>query len=235
MGNKIKRKLSTELYHAAAFYTIILLIIGFLAGVVYDKYLTDNLRNNITSISDFSFTSEILYALEGTDEFCEIYPYTIKRVEEETWRIGVILDQLESDHRLPEDLKLKYFDMELREKKKKKRAFTACNISSIVLIYFYTNDVDKCFKCSSEGFELTIARKNLIDKNYSIKVYAFDGEVDHSIVKYLKKKYMIKEYPSIVVLYKNKAKVLEGFNTADEIVKEIDILKSQSFSESSFS
>ncbi len=221
MGNKIKRKLSTELYHAAAFYTIILLAIGFLAGVIYDKYLTDNLRNDISSISDFSFTSEILYALEGTDEFCEVYPSTIKRVEQETWRIGAILDQLESDNRLPEDLKLKYFDMELRDYFLTKRAYEACNISSIVLIYFYTNNIDKCPQCSSEGFELTIARKNLIDKNYSIKIYAFDGEVEHSIVQYLKRKYNISKYPSIIVMYKNSTRVLEGFTKAENIINEV--------------
>ncbi len=228
MGNKIKRKLSLELYHAAAFYTIILLVIGFLAGYVYDKYLTDNLRNNISSVSDLSFTSEILYALEGSEEFCEIYPSTMKRVEEETWRIGSVLDQLENDNRLPEDLKMKYFDMELRDYFLTKRAYESCNISSIILIYFYSNDVEKCFKCSSEGFELTIARNTLLENNESIKIYAFDGDADHEIVKYLKSKYSIDTYPSIVVLYRDKHSILSGFVTSDQIISGVNRIKSLS-------
>ena len=166
MGDKIKRKISKEIYLVAIFYTILLIGIGFILGFIYDRYLTDNITYDINTLSDFSFTSEILYALKGSEEFCEVYPYTIKRMEEQTWRIGVLIDQLEKDNRLDRRLKQRYFDMELRDYFITKQAQQRCNIPSLTIIYFYTNDRKLCPSCGAEGFELTISRNEMIKKAF---------------------------------------------------------------------
>ena len=226
MGNKIRRSLSKELYFLAIFYTVLLLAIGFTVGFVYDRYLAQDIENDINVLSDLSLTSEVLYALEGSDEFCEVYPYTIKEVEEQTWRIGVLLDKLEKENRLDKRIKQRYFDMEIRDYFLTKRAYESCNIESVSLLYFYTNDKTKCFSCNAQGYELTIARNELTKENKTIKIYAFDGEYENKLLSYLKDKYEIEKYPTIIVLYRDKYEKIEGLTGYEDILNSVDEIMS---------
>ncbi len=195
---KAKRKLSTGLYKLAFFYAVLLLIIGFTLGVVYDSFISKGMEDEINKIIELSTTSEILYA--SGEEFCTIFPRTMKEIEEQTWKLGVMIDELESKNRIGEDLKLKYFDLQVRDFFLVKKASKECRINPLIIMYFYTNNLVECEECYEQGFELAIARNSLLEK-VPIKIYAFEGKTSHSVVNYFKEKYNISSYPSLVFIY----------------------------------
>lgn len=223
MGHEIKRKFSLSVYAIGLIYTLIVISIGFVAGMAYDNYAYQEVRNEISEISESASTMQIISAVYGTEDFCKIYPKISSELEEQTWKLGEKLQYMEENNKIDLDLKKRYFDLELRDYFLFKKASNDCNINSPVILYFYTNSEEKkCNDCARQGSELTFAREELKADGILIKAYSFDGEINHDILEFIKNKYAIKNYPSIVIEKNNKFTLLNGLTEKSAIINEIE-------------
>lgn len=217
----MKRKFTRTLYVMALVYTAILLFLGFLAGMYYNNYLYNELREDLDLLSESSSTTQALLSMSA-EKFCEAFPYMMPYVEENTWRLGEKIEYLEESKEVPKSLKMRYFDLEFRDMYLVEKAKDLCHINATIILYFYTNSKEKkCANCDAEGAQLTFARKELIDKGVNLKVYVFDGELGHPLVELEKRKYNITSYPTIVIIKGNSPLVMRGFTSKESIVNAV--------------
>ena len=92
-----------------------------------------------------------------------------------------------------------------------------CGIKPITIIYFYSNTGD-CEDCKREGYVLTKLREEFPE----LRIYAFDANLDLSVVKTMKSIYGIKETLPALVIWDE---AYYGFKSSEDIEKIIPQLK----------
>lgn len=92
-----------------------------------------------------------------------------------------------------------------------------CGIKPITIIYFYSNTGD-CDDCKREGYVLTKLREEFPE----LRIYAFDYNLDLSVVKTMKSLYGIKNTLPAVVIWDE---AYYGFKSPEDIEKIIPQLK----------
>lgn len=92
-----------------------------------------------------------------------------------------------------------------------------CGIKPITIIYFYSNTGD-CGDCKREGYVLTKLREEFPE----LRIYAFDANLDLSVVKTMKSIYSIKGTLPALVIWDE---AYYGFKSSDDIEKIIPQLK----------
>ena len=122
-------------------------------------------------------------------------------------------------NRNPEVISLKkaYSLLEVKDYLLVKQIKEKCGVNPITIIYFYSNAGD-CADCIREGYVLTKLREEFPE----LRVYAFDYNLDLSVVKTMKSIYGIKNtLPSLTVWEEN----YYGFKDTASIEKIIPQLK----------
>ncbi len=196
----MKRDFSTALFLSAFILTLFIFVAGFIVGIFYTNALNKNLMDQTSDVSDSLSVLQVSLLLDK-DHFCELAPYVIPRLEEESWKIGERLQYLEEKGTTDPKLKNTYFEYEYRDMLLVGKAIKDCNYSSKQLIYFYTNKPGKCKKCRDQGFEISKAREELKKRNITLRVYSFDGLLP-GMGSYLAKRYNVSQYPTLII--KNK-------------------------------
>lgn len=92
-----------------------------------------------------------------------------------------------------------------------------CGIKPITIIYFYSNTGD-CNDCKREGYVLTKLREEFPE----LRIYAFDANLDLSVVKTMKSIYNIKDTLPALVIWDE---AYYGFKSSEDIEKIIPQLK----------
>lgn len=92
-----------------------------------------------------------------------------------------------------------------------------CGIKPITIIYFYSNKGD-CNDCKREGYVLTKLREEFPE----LRIYAFDYNLDLSVVKTMKSLYGIKNTLPALVIWDE---AYYGFKSPEDIEKIIPQLK----------
>lgn len=92
-----------------------------------------------------------------------------------------------------------------------------CGIKPITIIYFYSNTGD-CNDCKREGYVLTKLREEFPE----LRIYAFDANLDLSVVKTMKSIYGIKDTLPALVIWDE---AYYGFKSSEDIEKIIPQLK----------
>lgn len=92
-----------------------------------------------------------------------------------------------------------------------------CGIKPITIIYFYSNTGD-CNDCKREGYVLTKLREEFPE----LRIYAFDANLDLSVVKTMKSIYSIKDTLPALVIWDE---AYYGFKSSEDIEKIIPQLK----------
>lgn len=92
-----------------------------------------------------------------------------------------------------------------------------CGIKPITIIYFYSNTGD-CNDCKREGYVLTKLREEFPE----LRIYAFDANLDLSVVKTMKSIYGIKDTLPTLVIWDE---AYYGFKSSEDIEKIIPQLK----------
>ena len=164
---KLKRKVSTGKYLAAAIITIAIFLIGVFLGYVLDEQRVNYLEKSLNDesmdvlslqmqekfINDFkeekncgamkTVMNSVLVGLEKTRGRLEDYKKDSSR------------NQLDY-----EDLKRKYMLEEIRFWMLAKDAKETCNFNFVQVLYVYGNE-NNCKKCYEQGIALTYLKKQL--------------------------------------------------------------------------
>lgn len=65
------------------------------------------------------------------------------------------------------------------------------------MLFFYSNDENKCGDCDQQGFILSFVRKKY--PNLNVHVYSFNFDINNPAISTLKHYYNITTVPSIVI------------------------------------
>lgn len=119
----------------------------------------------------------------------------------------------------PEVISLKkyYSILQIKDYLLVKQVNLKCGVKPITIIYFYSNAGD-CDDCIREGYVLTKLREQFPE----LRIYAFDYNLDLSVVKTMKSIYGVKNtLPSLTIWEEN----YYGFKSAEDIEKIIPQLE----------
>ncbi len=214
----MERKMSINLYVGAFIITSLLFIAGFLIGSKYQEHIYYSLGEEVRMMEERMMDITLLMLVEDSEYFCEIYNEKLPQLDQDTYLLGEKLEYMENKKGIyDEDTKKRYFELELRDFILMTKAENKCDIDIPMLLYFYNNK--DCKKCYEQGYEITKARKDTDKNNKVVRVYTFDGSINSAVVRALKEKYNIDEYPTIVVINKNETNKLEGYHNKEELCK----------------
>lgn len=207
-----KRKINKGKYVIAFIISLSIFVIGILIGTL----MTNNKFNSISQLQQELrtqvLTLETQYSIVSQNP-CNSLDFP--ELTEELYKMSDNLDSLESqvgknNENLLELIEY-YSVLEIRHWLFLKEATKRCNINLNLILYFYSNDENKCKDCGVQGYVLTFLRKKYIDKN--IYVYSFNTDLENNAVNTLVRLYNITKLPSVVI----NEKTYYGFKDRDEI------------------
>lgn len=198
-------------------YILAFLVTTFIFGVAYllAEYMYDRRVDSVKSIEDRInrniLESEIQYQLLA-DAACEVSDNTT--LTEEMNTLAQKLQYMEEQQGVdtPEVLSLKkyYSLLQIKNYLLLKENARQCDTNPVSILYFYSNTGDCGEACKKEGYVLTDLRQTYP----GLHVYAFDYNLDLSIISTLKSIYHLDNaLPALVI----NRKPYYGFKTQAEI------------------
>lgn len=97
-----------------------------------------------------------------------------------------------------------------------------CGTKPITVIYFYSNNGD-CDECTREGYVLTELRKEFPE----LRIYAFDYNLDLSVVKTMKSIYEIKNTLPALVIWDEPYYGFKGSEDIEKIIPQLKKLRAE--------
>ena len=208
----MKRKMSISLYVLALLITILIFGLGVYLGTIIDKSKVSNISSEVETISQRLSNTQLLLLLEDSSSFCPLYKDELDNLDGQTEKIGLQLQFLEDTKGIIDvELKKQYFVLEAQAYLLSQKVNEKCGSNDVLLLYFYSNK--NCNDCKKQGEYILTARENIKSRNFSIKIYSFDGDLGTPIVDALRNKYSISKYPSIVI----NENLVEGFLNTNQI------------------
>jgi len=217
--NERKRKWKIEVYILSGFAVFIIFALAFCLSYIYAEHvLSPNMENDLSSASSSMLTLLTIKMLEeNSSTFCLFYNSSFEKFDEDTWRLGGKLEMLEAKGLRDDDLKRKYFELEMRDYLLAKEAKKRCGKKDVLILYFYSNRDKECPDCWKQGQVLSEVRNEMKDKGMFVRVFSFDGALDSPVVDFLKTQHNITRYPTLII---NEKKVV-GFMDKEKIEKMI--------------
>ncbi len=218
--NARKREWRVEVYLLSGFVVLLIFALAFCISYIYAEHvLSPNMENDLSSASSSMLTLLTIKMLEeNTSTFCMFYNISFEKFDEETWRLGGKLEMLEAKGMRDDDLKKKYFELEMRDYLLAREAKKRCGKKDVLIIYFYSNRDKECPDCWKQGQVLNEVRKEMKNKGVFVRVFSFDGALDSPVVDFFKAQYGITHYPTLII----NGEKLTGFVDKEEIEKEIN-------------
>ncbi|OGZ06537.1 MAG: hypothetical protein A3C93_04975 [Candidatus Lloydbacteria bacterium RIFCSPHIGHO2_02_FULL_54_17] len=169
------------------------------------KSIEENIDRNILE-------SEIQYALLA-DAACEVgeegSPLLINELNALARRLSYMEDQRGADDTEVVGLKKYYSLLEIKDYLLLRERTRQCGEKPLSILYFYSNEGD-CAECEKMGIVLTSMR----ERYDTLHVYAFDFNLDLSVIDSLKAIYKLENrLPALVI----DRKPYYGFKTREEI------------------
>ena len=213
-----RRKTNFGRYLVAFVISASIFVIGLLIGTIFtenklssiDK-LEQDLRTQVLTVeTQYSIASQNPCALIDSDE-----------LNSELYKLDSTLSSLETDlGKNNEDVLrlVEYYSLlEVRQWLFVKDASKKCGKNPILILFFYSNNANKCTDCEVQGYVLTFLRKQYPEK--SIYVYSFNTDINNTVIKTMMKVYNVKTLPSIVI----NDKTYEGFKDRNQLEKILNI------------
>lgn len=214
---KVKRKISMT--HVIAFIiSILLFFVGILMGLQFSYYGMSEVERGFEELKNDEYIMEILILMEESDELsCGFYEKQMEKFNSDTYEFGKMLDRAENAKGKydPEVMKLKssYSLMELRDSLLLKQIEKKCNISKIIVYYFYSNGEDYDLR-RDQGKVLDMVKR----ESPIIMIYSFDINARSPVTDLMREKYNITSVPAMII----NDKKYEGFRNYDELTKIIE-------------
>lgn len=200
----------------------ITLIIFFGALVISNKFSTERLAEIKAiegNISMDILASETQFALLK-DSSCKAIDHSSAFSEELntlSQKLAYMEDDLGPKNAEVIDLKKYYSLLQVKDYLLVKQVQEKCGVKPITIIYFYSNTGD-CDDCVREGYVLTKLREEFPE----LRIYAFDYNLDLSVVKTMKSLYGVRNtLPALTIWEEN----YYGFKSSEDIEKIIPQLK----------
>lgn len=200
----------------------ITVVVFFGALLVSNKLSSERLaeiRSIENNISMDILSSETQFALLK-DSSCKAIDHGTAFSEELndlTQKLSYMEDSLGSTNPQVINLKKYYSLLQVKDYLLVKQVKEKCGVKPITVIYFYSNAGD-CADCVREGYVLTKLREEFPE----LRIYAFDYNLDLSVVKTMKSIYGVRNtLPALNIWEEN----YYGFKSAEDIEKIIPQLK----------
>ena len=178
-------KVTGNVYLTALFLTGLLLVVGFILGVMFQEGRQNKWDTMYLKTAN---TLDFLLFLDN-DSFCALYPIYEEEIRGEIDYMVHTLEALEKAGRLTDEMKNPFYILQFKEYLLLQRAHRECGRRVTFLFYFYSGDDIK-----DRLKELEIQRRMT---NYT-RLYVFDGRSSFPVVRYLKKRLCVRELPALV-------------------------------------
>lgn len=186
---------------------------------IFTKKRIDEIRSIEDKVSLDILASETQFALLK-DSSCKTIDHSTAFSEELSTlseKLSYMENNLGSDSPGVLNLKKYYSLLEVKDYLLVKQVREKCSVKPITIIYFYTSD-ENCDDCVKERYVLTKLRAEFPE----LRIYAFDYNLDLSVVKTMKSLYGVRNtLPALNIWEEN----YYGFKTAEDIEKIIPQLK----------
>ncbi len=193
-----KRKISKNKYLLAFFISSSIFIIGILVGALITNAKYSSLDLAMQDIRAQILSLETQYAIAENNP-CSFVNF--EDLSKELYFMGDSITLLEgqvgkTNNRVLELVKY-YSILEIKHYLFLKSVNEKCDKNYRLVLFFYSNDEDKCGSCGQQGYILSFLRKKY--PNLNIHVYSFNSDIDSPAVETLKHYYNITLVPSIVI------------------------------------
>ena len=187
-------------------------------GLQLSYYGMSELGKEFEELKNDEYIMEILMLMEESDEIsCSFYGQQMEKFNYDTNEFGKMLDRAENAKGKgdPEVMKLKssYALMEFRDSLFLKQIKTRCNLSNIIIYYFYSNGEDYDPR-TDQGKVLT----RIKDEKPSIMIYNFDVNARSPVTELMREKHNITHVPTMII----NDKKYDGYKKYDELNKIIE-------------
>lgn len=190
----VKRRITLKIYVLAFIITVAIFLLGVYVGQLVDTRVSEDLMTELKYYNEESVSLEIMLLLGDSPSFCPLYLEESDVLEQNTIQLGEQLTYLEETKGIYDDeLKKQYFLLETKAYLLAGKVNEMCKTNKTLVLYFYSKD---CGECEMQG---EILDEVVEESDQEIRIYSFDGESDSAVVKSLKNKYYIAEYPTLVV------------------------------------
>ncbi|MCD6434402.1 MAG: hypothetical protein J7L14_02220 [Candidatus Diapherotrites archaeon] len=206
------RKISFHLYFSALIIAMVIFVAGLYLGFTISETARSALAEEMQDIEFTFYSSELLFLLEPSVEFCPVYGEQLGLLDRKTAQIGAKLEYLENVKKeFDFDLKRKYFVLEAETYLLAEKFREICDYNYSLILYFYTRD---CEGCIEQGHILDEVKRKFGE---SVRIYSFDLSIGSSVAEALARKYAVRKTPAVIV----DGKLLEGLSSREEIEKNL--------------
>ncbi|MFA6035983.1 MAG: hypothetical protein WC759_03425 [Candidatus Micrarchaeia archaeon] len=209
----VLRQIRWGTYLVAFVISVLLFTTGILIGTQLVQTVNAGLENDLQSLRSRTAELELLMLLkeDNSTELCGFYQGQLQEFDVQTTAFGQKLDILEKNRGRGDEavleLKREYMLMEVRDFLLVKKINEGCPQKIDTMLYFYSNT--NCPDCERQG-EIGPPLKQ---EKPDLMIYAFDADLQVSVVNALMHLYSVKEYPALVV----NGKTLEGYRSKEEV------------------
>ncbi|MEK6947652.1 MAG: hypothetical protein AABX19_00260 [Nanoarchaeota archaeon] len=123
----------------------------------------------------------------------------VDNLVDELSKIGETLTSIENDPSTNHDdilaLKEYYSLLEIRHMIYMQKFNEQCGKKLDIVLYFYSNDEEKCIDCSSQGYILSYIR----NKYSNVRIYSYDIDIDNPAIRTLMKLNNVTAAPSLII------------------------------------
>ncbi|MFZ2303262.1 MAG: hypothetical protein WAV98_00540 [Minisyncoccia bacterium] len=215
----MRTKIETKKYIYAF---IITSLVFFGALIVSNKFSTQRIAEIKTIEDNIS-----MHILASETQFALLKDFSCKAIDHGTafseelstlaQKLSYMEDDLGTNNSEVISVKKYYSLLQVKDYLLIKQVKEKCGTKPITVIYFYSNAGD-CEDCVKEGYVLTKLREEFPE----LRIYAFDYNLDLSVVKTMKSLYGVRNtLPALVIWDEN----YYGFKTTEDIEKIIPQLK----------
>lgn len=215
------RKISKEIYIAAALITLGVFLLGLLLGLVIEGKRTTYIES-VSKKQNLEYSSlQVQYAFidqlsqeKNCDAVAKTFEENIKNLESTRLR----LESFDTDAKINKNefdlLKRDYILAQLRYWLLAKTTKDLCGSEIVSILYFFS-DNKECPDCDEQAFVLTYLKKLFKEK---LLIFSFDSKFEKEpMINLLKKSYNITTYPNLII----EGKKQSGFNDKESILKTI--------------
>ncbi|MFH1125644.1 MAG: hypothetical protein V1703_00830 [Candidatus Altiarchaeota archaeon] len=182
-----------NIYLTAAFFSLLLYLLGVFSGLFIEKSMTDYTEARIYSLQRNLENLQLEYAylsIIGKELTCEQLSSLVGASTQEVWKLGKELD--ENDPRF-EEIRRDYALLSTKAWILNSYVKDRCNSDAVVLLYFYSVP---CEECIQQGYILDELREEYKNR---LLVFVLNSDLDEPIVNTLKITYNIQKTPAIII------------------------------------
>jgi hypothetical protein len=215
------KKIRISKYILVLFLTMVVFFSGLLVGNFISNIKLSNIDNMEQDIKVNTMAIEFQYDFLSENPCSSVNSTPLT---EELYELGDKLSFMENTLGFdnPTVLRLKeyYSIVALRQWMFLKKTNEQCDMDNTLILYFYSNKGD-CNLCEEQGYVLTYIR----NKYPSVKVYAFDINIENIALKTIKSTYIKKnELPVLII----DEKTYYGFKNRKQIEEIIETIPDSS-------